>query len=166
METYRRMRQSARLMNNSESGLPAVYASRRLSALRFFLRYPIFLLAFGPPIFRVQTIGTDTSQSHFDIWSVLQVGWISMISLRAIFRLTSARSILIPNQIRSILRLAFFLGVIFLASVAYSPGRLVSMEFSILYFMTLICVIEFIVDTYSDPPDWIQCLFQLRFVAL
>jgi len=160
------MIKSTQQVESSEREVSVFQASRRLPAFQFFLRYPIFLLAFGPPIFRAQAIGTDTSQSHFDFWSVFQVGWISLISLRAILRVISARSIFIPNQIRSILRLAFFLGVIFLASVAYSPGRLVSTEFSILYFMTLICVVEFLVDTYSDPPDWTQCLFRLRLVAI
>jgi len=114
----------------------------------------------------MQTVAGDTSQAHFDFWSVYQVGWISLIALRAILRLASARSIRIPKQIRSILRYAFFLGLLFLVSVAYSPGRIVSLEFSILYFLTLICVVEFIVDTYREAPDWLQCIFQLRLVSL
>jgi O-antigen ligase len=158
--------QSARWTDSSEYERPAVHGSKHLSFLKFLLRYPIFLLAFGPPIFRMQGVGTDTSQAHFDLWSVFQVGWVSLIALRAIFCLIYSRSILIPKQIRSILRIAFFLGLLFLGSVAYSPGRIVSLEFSILYFLTLICVVEFIVDTYREAPDWIQCLFQLRLVAL
>jgi len=47
-------------------------------------------------------------------------------------------------------------------SVIYSPGRAVSAEFSVLYFGTMICVTEFIVDVYRNPPNWVQCLFQLR----
>jgi O-antigen ligase len=158
--------QPAWQIDRSEREIPAAQAPRRLSWLRFFLRYPIFLLAFGPPIFRAPIAASEANQAHFDFWSVFQVGWISLIALRAILRLTTARSIFIPKQIRSILRLAFFLGLIFLASVAYSPGRLVSTEFSILYFMTLICVVEFIVDAYRNPPNWMQCIFQLRLVLL
>jgi O-antigen ligase len=153
-------------IDRSEREIPAAQAPRRLSWLRFFLRYPIFLLAFGPPVFRAGIAASVANQAHFDLWSVFQVGWISLIALRAILRLASARSIRIPKQIRSILRIAFFLGLVFLASVAYSPGRIVSLEFSILYFLALICVVEFIVDTYREALDWIQCLFQLRLVAL
>jgi O-antigen ligase len=160
------MMQSARWIDSSEYERLAVHVPRRISSLRFFLRYPIFLLAFGPPIFRAPIAASVANQAHFDIWSVFQVGWISLIALRAIPRLIFARSILIPKQIRSILRIAFFLGLVFLGSVAYSPGRIVSLEFSILYFLTLICVVEFIVDAYQNPPNWLQCIFQLRLVSL
>src|ERR1700677_3236828 len=101
-------------IDRSERKIPAAKATRRLSWLRFFLRYPIFLLAFGPPIFRAGIAASEANQAHFDLLSVFQVGWISLIALRAILRLASARSIRIPKQIRSILRIAFFLGLIFL----------------------------------------------------
>jgi O-antigen ligase len=138
----------------------------RLSSLKFFLRYPIFLLAFGPPQIKAAIVGVDTSQAHFDIWNVISVGWISVIALRAILRLVAMRSILIPKQIQSVLKLAFFLGLLDLASVAYSPGRVISTEYVILYFFNLICMLEFIVDVYRNPPNWMQCIFQLRLVAL
>ncbi len=161
------MNQPARWVDSNECEPSAVQPSRRLSFLKFMLRYPIFFLAFGPPIFRAHSaqVGVDTSQAHFDFWAALKVAWLFVIVLRAILRLTSARSILIPSQIRSILRLLFFLGLLYLLSVAYSPGRIVSAEFSILYFLTMICVAEFIVDVYRYPPDWVQCLFHLRFIA-
>jgi hypothetical protein len=167
-EEKRRMKQSARWIDSNDYEVPGAQHPRRLSFLKFLMRYPIFLLAFGPPIFRshVALVGLNTSQAHFDFWNIFQVGWISLIALRAILRLTAARSILIPKQIRSILKVAFFLGLLFLASVAYSPGRIVSAEFTILYFLTLICVVEFIVDVYRDPPNWMQCLFQLRFISV
>jgi len=140
----------------------------RLSSLKFFLRYPIFLLAFGPPEFKSPSAlaGVDTSQAHFDLWNVLQVAWLSVIALRAIIRLGTARSILIPKQIQSILKLPLFLGILFLLSVVYSPGRVISTEYVFLYFLNLICMVEFIVDAYRDPPNWMQCIFQLRLVAL
>src|ERR1700678_4347073 len=97
-------------IDRSEREILAAQAPRRLSMVRFFLRYPIFLLAFGPPIFRAPIAASDANQAHFDLWSVFQFGWIFLIALRAILRLVSTRSILIPKQIRSILRLAFFLG--------------------------------------------------------
>src|ERR1035437_4551858 len=152
------MQQSARWIDSNDYEVPGAQHPRRLSFLKFLMRYPIFLLAFGPPIFRSRgaLVGVDTSQAHFDFWSIFQVGWISLIALRAILRLAAARSILIPKQIRSILKLAFFLGLLLLASVAYSPGRIVSAEFTILYFLILICVVEFIVDAYRNPPDWMQ----------
>jgi len=160
------MTQSAQWIESSKYERPEVHASRRLSSLKFFLRYPIFLLAFGPPEFKVTTAGVDTSQAHFDTWNVIQVGWLAAIALRAIIRLVSARSILIPKQIRSILKLPFFLGLVYLASVAYSPGRIISAEFIIIYFLNLICMVEFIVDVYHNPPNWMQCIFQLRLVAV
>jgi hypothetical protein len=160
------MMQSARWIDSSEYARPVVHASKRLSFLRFFLRYPIFLLAFGPPQFKGSGVLTDTSQAHFDIWNIISVGWISVIALRAILRLAATRSILIPKQIRSILKFLLFLGLLFTVSVIYSPGRVISAEFCVLYFLTLICVIEFIVDVYRDPPNWMQCIFQLRLVAL
>ena len=136
----------------------------RLSFLKFFLRYPIFLLAFGPPLLRSQAI--DATAGVIDFWSFLQVGWLSLIAIRAIWRLASAQSIFIPKQIRSVLQYAFFLGLLFLASAAYSPSPLVSAAYSILYLLSLICVVEFIVDVYRDPPNWMECIFQLRRIAL
>jgi hypothetical protein len=153
-------------IDSSERGVPAVQAPRRLSFLRFLLRYPIFLLAFGPPQFKQAVVGVDTSQAHFSLWNVLQVGWLCLIALRAILRLATAHSILIPKQTRSILKLFFFMGLLFLASVAYSPGWALSTEFVILYFLNLTCMVEFIVDAYQNPPNWMQCIFELRFVAL
>jgi hypothetical protein len=134
------------------------------SALKFFIRYPIFLLGFGPPIFRSQTVDATTGVTDF--WSVLQIGWLTLITLRAIYRLLAAQQILIPKQIRAIFRLTFFLGLLFLISVAYSPSRLVSAAYAVFYFLTLICVIEFVADAYQDPPIWVECLFHLRFIAL
>lgn len=160
------MTQSARWIESSEYERPAVRVSRRLSFLRFFLRYPIFLLAFGPPQFKRAIVGVDTSQAHLDIWNVLQAGWLAAVALRAILRLLTARRILIPGQIRSVLLLTSFIGLAFLASVIYSPGRVISAEFSVLYFLTLVCVVEFVVDVYQDPPNWMQCIFQLRLILL
>lgn len=134
------------------------------SAVKFFRRYPIFLLAFGPPIFRSQ--GIDATSGVIDYWTIVQVGCLSLIAFRAITRLISAQTILIPRQIRSILRLSFFLGLLFLVSSAYSPSPAVSAAYSVLYVLTLICVAEFIVDAYREPPDWIDSLFQLRLAAL
>jgi O-antigen ligase len=51
-------------------------------------------------------------------------------------------------------------------SVTYSPGRVISAEYCVLYFLNLICVIEFIVDVYRNPPNWMQCISQIRLVAL
>lgn len=162
------MKQSAGLADSSRYEPAAVRASRPPSPLKLLMRYPILLLAFGPPIFRSAgaTAGVDTVQAHFDLWNLFQVGWLSLIALRAIIRLTRARTIFIPRQVRFVLILAFFLGLLFLVSVTYSPGPVVSAEFSILYFFNLVCVVEFIVDVYRDPPDWIQFLFQLRFISL
>jgi O-antigen ligase len=129
------------------------------------MRYPIFLLAFGPPVFKSGVTG-DTSHAHFDIWNVLQVSWLSIIALRAVLRLTNTQSILIPKQVRSILKLFFILGLLFIGSVSYSSGRVISAEYCVLYFMNLICVVEFIVDVYKTPPNWMECIFQLRLVSL
>jgi O-antigen ligase len=38
--------------------------------------------------------------------------------------------------------------------------------YSFFYFLTLICIVEFVVDIYRNPPDWVQCLFQLRLIAI
>jgi len=160
------MNQAAQWINNHEYDAPEARRSGRLSFLKFLLRYPIFLLAFGPPIFRAPIVGTDTSQAHFDMWNILQVGWISLVALRAILRLTAAEKILIPKQVRSVLTYAMLLGLLFLISVTYSPGRVISTEYSILYFLTLICMIEFIVDVHRAPPNWVQCLFHLRLIGL
>jgi len=160
------MNQPARWIQNSEREIPVVQPAKRIPFVKLFMRYPFFLLALGPPIFRVPIVGSDTSQAHFDFWSIFQVGWISLIALRALLRLAAAHSINIPKRVRSILKLAFYLGLLFLLSVTYSPGRIVSLEFSALYFMTLICVVEFVVDTYRDPPDWYQCVLHFRLVSL
>jgi O-antigen ligase len=136
-----------------------------MSFLRFLLRYPIFLLAFGPPLFRPNT-GIDATKGVIDFWAFLQVGVLSVIAIRAILRLVAAESILIPRQIRSILRLAFFLGLLFLASAVYSPSHIVSAAYAIFYLLTIICVAEFVVDVYWNPPNWIECLFHLRHISL
>jgi len=127
------------------------------------MRYPVFLLAFGPPIFR-STKGIDITQGQVDVWSFLQAGLLGAVALRAIGRLAAAKSILIPPKIQSILKYVFFLGLLFLASVIYSPSRLATAAYSFLYLLTIICVAEFIVDVYRNPPDWVQCLFCLRFI--
>jgi hypothetical protein len=135
-----------------------------MSLLSFLLRYPIFILAFGPPLLRSTSI--DATRGVIDLWSVLQVGLLSSIALRAILRLAFTRAVFIPKQIRSVLKLAFFLGMLYLVSAAYSPGRFVSMAYSIINLLTFACVIEFIVDVYKTPPNWMQCLFHLRLIAI
>jgi len=138
--------------------------SKRISFMRFFQRYPIFLLAFGPPIFR-PSAGIDATKGVVDFWAFLQVGLLSVVAFRASWRLAAAQTILIPRQIRSILKLAFFLGLLFIASSLYSNSRTVSAAYSILYFLTWISVVEFIVDVYRNPPNWMQCIFQLRLIS-
>lgn len=160
------MIEAAARAGNKKAIFSSVSGPRRMSTIRFFLSYPMFLLAFGPPEFKPPVIGVDTSQAHFDVWNVFQVGWISAIALRAIIRLTTARSIVMPRQIRSVLKIAFILGVLFAVSVLYSPGRVISAEYCVLYFLNLACVVEFIAGAQRNPPDWIQCIFQLRLVAL
>jgi O-antigen ligase len=140
---------------------------KRLSLLQFLGQYPIFILAFGPPIFRLPDVGpagAATAQAHADIWNVFQVAWIAAIALLAISRLTAARSVRIPRRVRTILTLIFLLGLVFLASVAYSPGRIVSLEMTAVYFLTLICILEFVAKVYQHPPSWMQCLFVLRLI--
>jgi hypothetical protein len=156
-QTFQRVGEERRETSASNS-------ADRLSFLKFLMRYPIFLLAFGPPILR--SSGIDATKGVIDLWSVLQVGLLSSIALRAVLRLALTRAILIPKQIRSVLKLAFLLGMLFLASVAYSPSRRVSLAYSIGYFLALVCVVEFIADAYKNPPNWMQCVFHLRHIAL
>jgi len=160
------MLETSHWIEGKDRVLPEVQGSRFLPLLQFFLRYPIFLLVFGPPEFKASVTGVETSQAHFDLWNVLQVGWLTIVAVRAIGRLSTARSVLIPKQSRSILRLFLFLGLVFLASVAYSPGRVISLEFVIIYSLTMICMVEFVADAYRNPPNWLQCIFQLRFTSL
>jgi len=68
--------------------------------------------------------------------------------------------------VRPILGLAFALGLLFLASSIYSPSRSATIAYSILYFFTMICVLEFVVDVYRHPPDLIQCLLSFRSIGL
>ncbi len=150
-------------IRKAEQGIPTV--SGPLTFFQFLWRYPIFLLAFGPPIFRLPDVGAAgaaTAQAHADMWNVFQVGWIAAIALIATIRLAATRSIRIPRQVRVILSLILFLGLLLLASVAYSPGRVVSLEMAIVYFLTLICVFEFVVQVHRHPPGWMQCMLFLR----
>ena len=158
------MTPSAQWINNSEYKVPETQDFKRLSFLKFLFRYPIFLLAFGPPIFRTEDI--DATKGVVDIWSFLQAGLVSALAIRAIWRLAAAQSIFTPKQIRSILNLALFLGILFLFSTTYSPSRIVSAAYSLLYCLTMICVVEFVLDAYRNPPNWLQCLFHLRLIAL
>ncbi len=159
------MKQSALGIGRDRREAAGAQSPRSLSAWKFFRRYPIFFLAFGPPIFR-SLAGIDATKGKLDVWAFLQVILLGAVSSRAILRLASAESIFIPRQIWFILKLAFFLGLLFLASATYSSSRPVSAAYAILYLLTLVCVIEFIADAYRNPPDWTQCMFQLRFVAL
>lgn len=159
------MTQSVHRADIGEFDPPMIRPVKSLSFLRFLSRYPIFLLAFGPPIFR-DPKGIDATKGMIDVWSFLQVGLLSAVAIRAIYRLASAKSILIPKQVRSILKVAFILGLVFLASAAYAPSRLVSAAYSIFYLMAIISVAEFIADVYWDPPIWMESLFHLRTIAL
>jgi O-antigen ligase len=129
------------------------------------MRYPVFLLVFGPPIFR-PNVGVDATKGVVDIWGLIQVCLLGAIAFPAIYRLASAESILIPKQIRSIFKLVFLLGLLFLASAIYSPSHLVSAAYAIFNILTWICMGEFVAKVYQDPPDWIQCLFYLRLIGL
>lgn len=134
-----------------------------LSLLSTLKRYPIFLLAFGPPLIR--SAGVDATKGMIDVWSFVQVGLLVVVAIRAIYRLISAEAVLIPKRIRSILNLMFLLGLVFLVSAIYSPSRLVSAAYSIFYLLNLICITEFTVDTYKNPPNWMQFVFHLRLIA-
>jgi O-antigen ligase len=162
------MTQASQWLQHEDFETRSAQPSKRLSFLKFLVRYPIILLAFGPPIFRESSAnpGLDSSQAHFDIWNVLQVGLLCLIAARAIVRLGVVRSVLIPKQVQSVLKWALFLGLLFLLSLVYSPGRVITAEFTVLYFLTWICVVEFIVDAYLNPPNWMQCLFALRRIAI
>src|SRR5271157_3304809 len=151
------MKRFTRWINDDKYEAPGEDPFRRFSFLKLLQRYPIFLLAFGPPIFRFESV--DATKGILDFWSILQVSLLFAVAIRAIWRLAAAQSILIPKQIRSILILAFFLGALYLASAEYSPSRIVSAAYSILYFLSLICVVEFIVDVYRNPPNWLQFMF-------
>lgn len=140
-----------------------IKSSERLSSLGFFMRYPIFLLAFGPPVFRSQSV--DVTEGRLDVWSFFQIGLLFAVATWAIARLATAQSILIPREIRSILKYAFLLSMLFLASTIYSPSRMTTAAYSILYLLTWVCIVEFIADVYQTPIDWLQCLFQLRLIA-
>jgi O-antigen ligase len=158
------MKKSVCWNDENEYEISTVKHHEHFSFLRFLTRYPIFLLAFGPPLFRSGAI--DATKGVIDYWSFFQVGLLAAVAARAIYRLASSESILIPSQIRSILKMAFLLGLLFLASAVYSPSRLVAAAYSVFYFLTLICVVEFVADVYQEPPNWIQSLFHLRFIAI
>jgi hypothetical protein len=156
------MNQSVPVFNNQFELLKQP-SSEKLSFWKFFLRYPIFLLAFGPPIFRPGS-GIDATRGEIDFWALFQIIWIGAIAARAIFRLASAHLILIPRRVRSVFRSAFLLGLFFLASAEYSPSRFVSAAYAVIYFLTTICAVEFVVDIQKNSFDWMQCLFHLRMV--
>ena len=143
---------------------PERWKAPRLSALKFFMRYPIFLLAFGPPIFRPLT-GIDATKGVIDFWAVFQIAWLGWVAIRAILRLATMKTVLIPKRIRGVLRPAFVLGFLFLVSSVYSTSPPVTAAYALLNLLTLICVAEFLADAYSNPPDWVQCIFQLRLTA-
>jgi O-antigen ligase len=157
------MRQSLQWIDNSERPIPEAPPSRRLPFVKFLLRYPIFILAFGPPMFRTGSV--DATKGILDFWSLLQVGLLSAVASRAIWRLVAAQTIFLPKQIRSVLRWGFLLGFLYLASTEYSPSRFASAAYAIVYFLTLFCAAEFVVDAYRDPPDWMQCIFYLRRIS-
>jgi hypothetical protein len=110
-------------------------------------------------------MGIDATKGVIDFWAFIQVGLLCAVSARAIWRLSAAQSIRIPKQVQSIYKMAFFLGLLFLASSVYSTIHLVSAAYSILYILTLICVVEFIADVNNYPPNWMQCLFHLRLIV-
>jgi len=158
------MKQPPQWIDNYERPIPEAAPFRRFSFVIFLLRYPIFILAFGPPMFRTE--GIDATKGKLDLWSFLQVGLLSAIAVRAIWRLVAAESVFLPKQIRSVLRWAFLLGFLYLASTEYSPSHFVSGAYSIINLVTVLCAAEFVVDAYRNPPEWIQCLFYLRRIAL
>src|SRR6185437_1704892 len=162
------MQHAVQRVRATRSSMPGQSLSRRLPWLRFFLRYPIFILAFGPPLFRAvgKYTGADTSQAHFDLWTIIQLGLLGAVALRALLRLTKTRSIRLTAPVRSVIKYAIALGLLFAVSVVWSPGRVVSLAYTVIYFLILICVAEFLVDTYRKPPDWMQCLFAMRLVSL
>jgi hypothetical protein len=162
------MQQAVQRARTKPSSPLSQLSSRRLPWHRFFLRYPIFLLAFGPPLFRAMNkyAGVDTSKVHYDIWTILQLGLVGVISSRAFLRLTNARLMRMTAPVRSVIRYCFFLGLLFAISIVYSPGRAVSFAYVVIYFLILISVVEFLVDAYRTPPDWMQCLFALRLASL
>jgi O-antigen ligase len=155
---------SARLRDSDILGDVWVQQPRRISAHEYFNIYPIFLLAFGPPILRPPR-GVDITHGQVDIWSFFQVGLIVLVAIKAIMRLVVADSITIPINIRPILRLAIFLGLLFMLSTVYTTDRLTTVAYSFCYFLTLICMVEFIVRVCRNPPNWLQCLYQLRLIA-
>ena len=151
---------------NSASSYDAhkVDAMGRHSFVRFLWRYPIFLLAFGPPIFRTQHI--DATKGIVDVWSLFQVGFLFVIAARAAKRLVTADSILLTKQSRYIIKMVFILGLFYLASSIYSPSRLVSAAYSILYLASWVCALEFLSDIYRNSPDWMRVVSYLRFIAI
>lgn len=158
------MNRFAQLTEKNHERMPAARKTARISLIGFFLRYPIFLLAFGPPVFR--RMGIDVTSGQIDIWSVFQVGLIVAVGSVACYRLASAGTIFIPKRIQSILRIAFFVGLLFFASALYSPSRFASAAYAIFYLLTIVCMTEFIAGVYRNPPDWMHIVFRIRFIAL
>ena len=163
------MRQSGQSIENGESESAVFRPTGKLSYLKLLLRYPVLLLAFGPPVLRshyLPVADVDATWPHFDYWSVFQVALPFLVAARAAYRLAFAHSIVIPRTSRIILGLAFFLWALFAISCLYSPRPLATIAFAFLYLLNLICVFEFLVDVYHNPPDWMQFVFGLRFVCL
>lgn len=159
------MRLSTQQIDNDKVDGLGFKPPRRPTYFQFMRRYPIFILFFGPPIFR-SSQGIDATRGGLDLWAFFQVAVLAAVAFRAVLRLSSDQAILIPKRIQSVLRLAFILGLLFLTSAVYSPSHLVSAAYAFLYLMTLVCVLEFIVDIYRKPPDWMQCLLMIRLSSL
>lgn len=139
------------------------------SYLNLLLRYPILLLASGPPYPMVAADihgNYDPSLPHYNYWNIFRVALLFVVAARATYRLASTHSVAIPRPARSILAFAFFLGALFVISSVYSSGHTLTIEYAFLYLLTLICVLEFLVDAYRNPPDWMNILFGLRFICL
>ena len=139
------------------------------SFLQFLWQYPIFILALGPPIFRLPDTGPGgaaTAQAHADIWNFFQVAWIAdrcVIGDEPVgwcadcsYSAASASDIDADALPRP-----GFSGI-----CDIFPGTHRQFEMAIVYVLTLICVIEFIAKVYRRPPGWMQCLFVLRFIYL
>jgi len=163
------MAQSMQSIGSGEAESAVSRPARKSSYLKLLLRYPILLLASGPPYAMVPADlhgNYDPTQPHYDFWILFRVALLFVVAARAVYRLASAPSLLIPRSSRTVLSLAFFLGVLFAISSVYSSGRTLTIEYAFMYLLTLICVVEFLVDVYQDPPDWMHFVFGLRFICL
>ncbi len=140
--------------------------------IKYFKKFPLLLLLFGPPVLRLDVRAADASlRTNIDIWILIQIGLFLSLGLLSLHKIisnwTTYKKFLFIKRVKNFITILLLFIIFLFGSCFLSPNFKITFAFSFLFFITLISGIQFTFEFIStNEVTTVDMLKTIRFVCI